>query len=170
MKTKAFELCMAKRQHAGELFCASADPSVRSNMNEGFPDSLEKWEQALETYSQLPREKGVFRVVTVDGKAAGTLGVVFGEHERRKSALISYWLAPQHWRSGISTAAVKIMCEYVFKNYDIVRIEATPFAYNLGSCRVLEKAGFSLEGVMKNAVCKDGDLYDSCMYAMLKAL
>lgn len=41
-------------------------------------------------------------------------------------------------------------------------------ARNTGSRRVLEKAGFTLEGVLRQSVCKDGEILDSCLYALVK--
>ncbi len=33
---------------------------------------------------------------------------------------------------------------------------------------VLEKAGFKLEGVLKKSVCKHDEIFDSCIYVLLK--
>lgn len=45
--------------------------------------------------------------------------------------------------------AVRRICAEAFEKFDIVRIYAEPFAYNTSSRRVLEKAGFTLEVIMK---------------------
>ena len=66
------------------------------------------------------------------------------------------------------TAAVEELCREAFARLDIVRIQAQPFARNTGSRRVLEKAGFTLEGVLRQSVCKDGEILDSCLYALVK--
>ena len=66
------------------------------------------------------------------------------------------------------TRAVEQVCGHVFANYDVVRIYAEPFAENTGSRRVLEKAGFHLEGIMRRGAEKNGRLLDWCMYAMVK--
>ena len=66
------------------------------------------------------------------------------------------------------TAAVKEMCGLGFEVWDIVRIHAEPYARNAGSRGVLEKAGFTLEGVLQNSVYKNGEILDSCIYARLR--
>lgn len=66
------------------------------------------------------------------------------------------------------TKAVEEMCRTGFEAWDIVRIYAEPFAHNAGSRRVLEKAGFALEGVMRSGIWKNGRLRDYCMYALLR--
>ena len=38
---------------------------------------------------------------------------------------------------------------------------------NIASRRVLEKAGFPLEGTLRRSVYKNGEMLDSCIYALL---
>ena len=66
------------------------------------------------------------------------------------------------------TEAVRRICREAFAAFDIVRIYAEPFAHNAGSRGVLEKAGFTLEGIMRKGVFKNGELCDYCMYSLLK--
>lgn len=61
-----------------------------------------------------------------------------------------------------------MLCEKIFTQTDIVRIYAEPFADNLGSRRVLEKAGFQPEGIMKNNAFKNGRVIDMALYALTK--
>lgn len=68
----------------------------------------------------------------------------------------------------MATQAVKQICKYVFDNSDIVRIYAEPFARNIASCRVLEKAGFEYEGTLKANAVKNGVIEDMKMYAIIK--
>lgn len=108
------------------------------------------------------------RAIVVDGKAVGSVGVFLREDVYRKSAELGYWLGEQYWGQGIMSAAVTKLCGEAFERFDIVRIFAEPYAHNIGSRRVLEKSGFVLEGVMKKSVYKKGEIFDSCMYALVK--
>ena len=62
------------------------------------------------------------------------------------------------------TKAVKEICEMAFDKLDIVRITGLVYKPNIASQRVLEKNDFVLEGIMKNAVFKNGNIYDMCIY------
>lgn len=64
--------------------------------------------------------------------------------------------------------AIRLLCEEAFARYDLVRIYAEPFAHNVGSKRALEKAGFELEGVLRRSIYKNGKVFDSCIYALLR--
>ena len=62
---------------------------------------------------------------------------------------------------------VREICAEAFRRFGLARIYAEPFARNTGSRRVLEKAGFVLEGVMRRGVYKRGEVLDYCMYALV---
>jgi ribosomal-protein-alanine N-acetyltransferase len=66
------------------------------------------------------------------------------------------------------TEAVTAVTDFCFKNFPVRRISAEVFANNPASARVLEKAGFTFEGRLKNNVIKDGELLDSLLYARTK--
>ncbi len=66
------------------------------------------------------------------------------------------------------TSAVRQACAYVFSHSDILRIFAEPFSCNAASCRVFEKAGFQLEGILRCNAVKNGKLLDMKLYSLLK--
>ena len=53
------------------------------------------------------------------------------------------------------TEAVAKFTDHIFERFGLVRIYAEPYATNAASCRVLEKAGFVLEGRMQKE-CDQG--------------
>ena len=63
------------------------------------------------------------------------------------------------------TEVVTAVTDFCFANWQFRRISAEVFSSNPGSARVLEKAGFSFEGRLKNHVFKDGKLLDTLLYA-----
>ena len=52
--------------------------------------------------------------------------------------------------------------------YELERLFAVPLAANTASCRVLEKAGYRLEGRMRRSAVKDGVVQDQLLYAILR--
>ena len=106
--------------------------------------------------------------IVVDGGAAGGISVEPGEGERRRTAEVGYWLGEPFWGRGIATEALRAITEYGFKTFDVCRLEAGVFAWNPASARVLEKAGFKLEGRARLAVIKDGQMTDRLLYALVR--
>jgi RimJ/RimL family protein N-acetyltransferase len=108
-----------------------------------------------------------FAVAGAGGTMLGGIGLDRQTDVYRHSAELGYWLGRSHWGRGVATAAVEAICRYGFLEVGLRRIYACVFAPNTASSRVLEKAGFELEGRHLQAVSKDGELLDELMYGLL---
>jgi [ribosomal protein S5]-alanine N-acetyltransferase len=106
--------------------------------------------------------------IEIDGVAVGGIGLRPGEDVHRHTAEFGYWLAEEFWGKGIMTEVVPAFVDYCFKEFSLNRIYAEPFSNNPASARVLEKAGFVLEGRLRKNVVKDGKVVDSLLYARTK--
>jgi len=106
--------------------------------------------------------------IDIDGLAVGGIGIRIGDDVYRHTAELGYWLSEDFWGHGITSEAVPAFSNYCFENFPLHRIYAEPYANNPASARVLEKAGFVLEGRLKNNVFKDGQILDSLLYAKTK--
>lgn len=103
--------------------------------------------------------------IEVDGQAVGAIGYVSGIDVERYSAEIGYWLGEPHWGKGIATEALVLMTTHVFESMNMLRLFALPFADNAGSIRVLEKAGYVREAILRSSSVKYGQPRDQLLYA-----
>ena len=106
--------------------------------------------------------------IDVAGEAVGGIGFVLQHDVARRSAEIGYWLGEEFWGRGIVTEALIAVTDHAFANYDLCRLYAHVFDWNGASARVLEKAGYELEGRMRKSVTKDGQTIDQLMYAVIR--
>jgi len=106
--------------------------------------------------------------IDVNGEAVGAIGLHPQMDVYRKNAEMGYWLAQPYWGQGIMPQAVKQMVDYGFRSFDITRIFARPYGPNIGSQRVLEKAGFRLEARLEKTMFKNGEFLDELIYAVRK--
>jgi RimJ/RimL family protein N-acetyltransferase len=104
------------------------------------------------------------------GALAGGIGLILGEGVYSKSARIGYWIGEPFWGRGIATAAVRVVTLHAMAVYALCRVEATVLPWNPASARVLEKAGYVREGVLRCSVYKDGQVIDSLLYARVMTL
>ena len=102
--------------------------------------------------------------IEVEGHAVGGIGVMLQSDVERVSAEIGYWLGETFWGRGIVTQAVRAVTAEAFRQFDLTRVFALPFADNYGSIRVLEKAGYVHEGTMPRSTIKNGVIRDQLMY------
>ena len=103
-----------------------------------------------------------------DGFLIGGIGYHDFKLGKSHKAELGYWLAKPYWGQGIMTEAVKKIAAFGFEELSLVRITANVFHFNMGSARVLEKAGFQLEGVLCKHYKKDGKIFDGRLYAMTR--
>ncbi|MDC0700706.1 GNAT family N-acetyltransferase [Clostridium sp. D33t1_170424_F3] len=165
-----FELRAWKPGDADSVARYANNPRIAANLRDAFPYPYthEDAEAYVESCVNEDSARQLTRAIVINGEAAGSVGVFLGTDVYRRSAELGYWLAEPFWKKGIMSAAVWQICEEAFVRFDIVRIHAEPFAFNRGSRRVLEKAGFALEGTLRKSVYKNGVIQDSCLYALLK--
>src|SRR5215469_6468861 len=63
--------------------------------------------------------------------------------------------------SRLATEAARSASAYAFAEFDFERLQASVLEWNQPSCRVLEKAGFTLEGRLRRHCVKEGRVVDS---------
>ena len=105
--------------------------------------------------------------IAVAGDAVGSVGFVLRQDVERVSAEIGYWLAEPFWGRGIATDALGAVTEYAVATHELTRVYALPFAWNVASCRVLEKAGYQLEARLRRSAIKNGVITDQMQYAFI---
>lgn len=133
-----------------------------------YPYTERDAEDYITSMLSADKEKTFAFAITVEDQVIGSIGIFRCENIHCKTAEIGYYIGEQYWGNGYTLSAVKQACKHVFENTDIIRIFAEPFAQNMRSCRVLEKAGFQYEGTLHNHAVKNGRILDMKMYALLK--
>lgn len=113
-------------------------------------------------------KSGVYRAVYYNNELVGNISVEQMDDVYIKNGEIGFFILNDYKSKGVMTEAVRQICKLAFLKLDIIRISGAVYEPNIASRRVLEKNGFSLEGVRKNAVFKDGNIYNLCLYGKLK--
>ena len=142
------------------------DREIWLNMRDRFPHPYTEADAASWIAIATARTPAANLAIEIDGEAAGGIGLMLHEDVERVSAEIGYWLGRAFWGRGVTSAAVRAMTTYGFESFGLTRIFAVPFARNAPSARVLEKAGYAREGVMRRSAIKDGEILDQLLYAI----
>jgi [ribosomal protein S5]-alanine N-acetyltransferase len=117
---------------------------------------------------QIPERIKTDFAIEINGKAVGGIGGTFGEKDHRNTITFGYWLGEKYWGKGIMTKAIKLFSDYVFKNFEIERLQAYVYPWNPASARVLEKCGFVYEGTLRKNTIKDGKVVDEAVYSKIR--
>ncbi|HEX7282864.1 MAG TPA: GNAT family protein [Vicinamibacterales bacterium] len=155
---------------AGSLHRHANNRNVSMHLRDRFPFPYEL-ENAKTFLGWLANQPSpTVWAIEVDGEAAGGIGIERHSDIERVSAEVGYWLGEAVWGRGIATEALRAVTAEAFTRYDLTRIYAVPFADHQASIRVLEKAGYDREGVMRQSAIKDGRIRDQALYATYKPL
>ena len=155
---------------AKDLASALNNIKIINNLRDGlpFPYTEKDAEEYISTILSANENDTFAYAVTKDHRVIGSIGAFRQDNIHRQTAELGYYLAEEYWGQGIMTEAIRQICSLIFDTTDILRIYAEPFAYNIGSRRALEKAGFTYEGTLKNNAVKNGKVLDMTMYALTK--
>jgi ribosomal-protein-serine acetyltransferase len=112
------------------------------------------------------RREALHLAIVANGAIVGVCGFVAISWARR-SANVGYWLAEASQGRGIVTRAVRTLLDHAFTTFDLHRIEVRAATDNVRSRAVVERLGFTHEGVLREAEHVGDRFVDSAVYSML---
>ncbi len=141
---------------------------IAANLRDQFPFPYTRRDGV--DYLEFVREQKPERsfALQFEGEAIGGLGFQIGVDIARVSAEMGYWLGESYWGRGFATRAAAAASEWAFAEYKLTRVFALVFSYNVASIRVLEKAGFEREGILRRSAVKNGIVLDQLIYAKVR--
>lgn len=155
---------------AGDLALCLNNKKVLDNLRDGLPCpyTVKDAKDYISFVLGAKKDSQYTWAITVDDRAVGSIGAFRKDNIHSRTAEMGYYIAESFWGQGIGTFVIREACTYIFEQTDILRIFAEPFAHNTASCRVLEKAGFALEGTLRKNAVKNGQVLDMRMYSIVK--
>ncbi len=106
--------------------------------------------------------------IATDKEAFGVIGYIAGKDVYRHSAEFGYWIGEKYWGRGIMTGAIEAFTAHLFENFGFNRLSAGVFSSNPASARVLEKAGFTRDAILRAHVTKNGEVLDEHLFSRLR--
>jgi ribosomal-protein-alanine N-acetyltransferase len=145
------------------------DPYIARYLSHVFPQPYTRSDADRWIREQGNTETIAQFAIEVDGELAGGIGFLLGKGERIGTASLGYWLGKRFWGRGVMSEAVQVATQWPFDTLRVRRVWANVMAPNVGSTRVLEKAGFRLEAKMTAAICdRRGMIHDEYIFARMR--
>lgn len=169
IKTKQFTLRPATLKDAEGYYECHQDAEAKKAFR-SVPASVEEARKEIRENLAKAR-KGLNEMFTIDvkGEMAGFVNLKYTDIETYKhSVVIGYGIHRKFRGKGITTAAVKKVTAYVLKKPGIRRICGYCRAHNKASARVLEKAGYQLEGTLRKSKFMNGKYVDDQIWARVR--
>jgi len=93
--------------------------------------------------------------------------IVHAISKELKEVKIGCMINKNHWHKQAATRSTRLVCDYLLKQAGVNRIIAEVVPENIGSCKVIEKCGFTLEGTLRQAVYYQ-QVEDVNVYALMR--
>ncbi|WP_259068521.1 GNAT family N-acetyltransferase [Mucilaginibacter sp. X4EP1] len=168
LQGQGFKLRNWKLEDIESLQKHADNPNISCFLWDRFPNPYTKDDAIKWTALMLKQNPLVNFAIDINGEAVGAISLEPRPDVYAKAPLLGYWLSESFWGRGIMPRAIKLVTNYAFTSLGAIRVQAIVFGNNPQSMRVLEKAGFTKEGVLRNNVIKNGVVLDEHVYGMLK--
>jgi ribosomal-protein-alanine N-acetyltransferase len=136
------------------------------------PETREAAQKEMERYilNLFREEKGFRWGITLKGskKLIGSCGFYGWDKDKARSAEAGYDLEPAHWGKGIMTEALRAITEFGFEKLNLNRIQVMIPTHNQRSMRLVQRLGFSKEGVLRERSAFRGQPVDDVCFSLLR--
>ena len=170
LTTQRFLLTQVQPQDQAFLFEALSDPLAMPH-NGIYFKTFEETKIQLDWYEKNWKEGSGINWKIVDKATRENIGVISVYHFKpeHKKAELGYWLLPRFWRKGIASEVLIPVIKYWQEHKGLHRLEAFIEEGNTASIKLLEKAGFQHEGIMRDCELKFGKFISLHIYALINA-
>ncbi len=145
------------------------DPEVRRHLAVYLPFSQAEEERWFEGHLERQRqqEEVVLAIETLDGVHIGSIGLHRINWKDRNAELGIIVGEKAYWDQGFGTVAIRTLLRFAFREMNLHRIYLCVDADNVRAIRCYEKAGFRLEGTLRDNVFREGAYHDQHVMSVL---
>ncbi len=137
-----------------------AEPAYPFNEQQ-MADKVEQWRKEPGTF--------MFAARPLDGDELIAFAELDGIVWSQRTGWISISIGdPARRGQGFGAEALRLLLSYAFDELNLYRVQLTVFSYNPGAIRLYEKLGFAREGVLREAIHRDGARHDMLVYGLLR--
>jgi ribosomal-protein-alanine N-acetyltransferase len=170
LRTQRLKLRRMTLDDDADLFAYAVDPEVTRytswQPHQSIDESRALLERVIARYERAEVTNwGVEHLA--DKRFIGTAGYMRWDVDDR-CAEVGYAISRAYWGQGFMTEALQAIITFGFEQMQLNRIEARCAAGNVGSYRVMEKAGMVYEGTLRERYLVDGAFFDIKLYSILR--
>ncbi len=170
LETERLVLRQAAARDVDDIYAYSSDKEATCYLRWGphrkLQDTQDYLQEVLEEYRD--GRDGCWVIELKQSRAViGQIHLMAINLENGK-AEVCFLLGRPYWYRGLMTEALRAVLECSFETLGLNRVEAWCLCENRAGQRVLEKAGMTKEGELRQYLRQKGALVDFCVYAILR--
>lgn len=169
IKVSKYLLRKAQKDDAPFFFEYLTDPETikHTSYNVQNISEIETWFEDYEImFSKQQRISWIIEDITTN-KPIGDINF-FDIQLIHQKGEIGYFLCKEYWGKGVMSEILSKILDYLFETLKTHRIQAIVIGENIGSSRLLEKNGFSVEGTLKDYKNCRGKYFDFILHSKIK--
>ena len=170
LETKRLKLIELTHQHMNAVYeILSLDEVTRFYGTSSFTLQAEATRLIDIYYKNYIDKRGIRWGIKLkeNQRIIGTVGLNM-LNLKNKRAEIGYELHPYFWRKGFATEALSEVLKFSFKQLGLYRVGAVVYPENEASLALLDKLGFTNEGLLRGYMYQDEQFHDTFMLSLLK--
>jgi ribosomal-protein-alanine N-acetyltransferase len=169
LRTPRLQLVELMPAHAGSLFRLFTDKRVTEYYTVVIINTVADLLPIIDSFKiRFNNRQGIRWGIALrnSSELIGTIG--FNSFTTGHKGSIVFALSPEHQGWGYATEAINEVLKFGFEQLSLTRIEAEVMPGNVASAKVLDKTGFTYEGLLRRWLQWNGKDYDLQMYAVLR--
>ncbi|MFR9787328.1 GNAT family N-acetyltransferase [Streptomyces sp. MB22_4] len=162
---EGLELRPWRPDDAGALLGAARDPSIRRWNLFTVADHADARQRIARMHERWRGETGaVWAIARPGGVVVGLIGLNDIDLAGGAAEIV-YWLLPEARGAGLAVTATRRVARWALDDLGLHRLRLCHSTRNPASCRVAEKAGFTVEGTMRGALLHADGWHDQHLHA-----
>lgn len=170
LETKRLKLVEITHNHVNSLYEILSLEEVTKYYGTDHFRSLGEATKLIDMFQKNFFEKRGIRwgmILKENYKLIGTVGLN-GLQLKNKRSEIGYELHPDYWRRGFTSEAILEVLRFSFTELELNRIGAVVYPENIPSVDLLEKIGFTREGLLRDYMFQNNKFHDTYVLSLLK--
>ncbi len=140
---------------------------LRSNIPQ--PNSVYAGELDYEEKCKKKNENEVeFAIENSEGTIIGKCGTMDTRWKDSETTVFIFIGGSENRGKGYGTEAIKLLMDFVFQQMNIRRVKLYVFSFNVRAKSSYEKAGFKVEGILRQELFRNGKYHDVIQMGILK--
>jgi [ribosomal protein S5]-alanine N-acetyltransferase len=170
LESKQLRLVPPHASFADDVYAYGSDPEFCRYIDAAPMQSHEDARAFLDALAEDNAAERRMYWVAVDraqGRAIGTLGLLFPFARRHGVAEFGYGFARSSWGSGAFQEAGRTVIDFAFGRLGLARLQAITRCENVAAIRGVEKLGFRREATLRSFYQATGRRIDAALLVLL---
>ncbi|MBN8236482.1 GNAT family N-acetyltransferase [Halobacillus kuroshimensis] len=147
----------------------AGDPEVAATTFLPHPYTIEHAKEWIASHASWMEEKKAFPFAVKQKKDGGLLGTMtLRIDEAHQKGELAYWIGRPFWGQGYGSEAARRVVRFGLEDIGLHRIWAAAISDNPASTRVMQKAGLTYEGTLKEDMLHGGEFKDIDVYGLVR--